>query len=252
MVHHSNKLFCINKTLKQELQLITAALTSPWIDTSRPIGHMIPRDPSGTGWSDSSLDAAGGYSLDMRFYWYIHWPEQIRRQTLRYIKNNDNNTLISINVLEYAALIINYVAATHYFQINPDPSDPYPSVLLYADNTTAESWVIKACKKSFIGRALGRLQCALMINNNVGINVAHITTKDNVIADRISRVKRETNILPELTSLFQDFPQLKSCNRFLPSAELISLVMQTLLQESVPDPILASRQALCTPGKITT
>ena len=252
MVHHSNKLFCINKTLKQELQLITAALTSSWIDTNRPIGHMIPRDPSGIGWSDSSLDAAGGYSLDMRFYWYIHWPEQIQRQTLRYIKNNDNNTLISINVLEYAALIINYVAATHYYQTNPDPSDPYPSVLLYADNTTAESWVIKACKKSFIGRALGRLQCALMINNNVGINVAHITTKDNVIADRISRIKRETNILPELTSLFQDFPQLKSCNRFLPSAELISLVMQTLLQESVPDPILASRQALCTPGRITT
>lgn len=46
----------------------------------------------------------------------------------------------------------------------------------------------------------GSLQCALMINNPVGISVAHITTKHNVIADRISRIKRKTNTIPEFSS----------------------------------------------------
>ena len=218
----------------------------------RPIGHFVNRDPSGTGWSDSCLDAAGGFSTDLGFWWYIEWPEKVRKATLRFIKNNKNGDLISINVLEYAALIINYVAATHSFQQKLDKSDLHPSVLLYADNTTAESWAIKACKHSLIGRALGRIQCALMINNPVGISVAHVTTKKNVIADRISRVKKETNVIPSFHTLMQDFPQLKSCHRFHPSAELVSLVTAALLDKSSIDPLEASRRILSDLGKITT
>ena len=90
----------------------------------------------------------------------------------------------------------------------------------------------------------GSLQCALMINNPVGISVAHITTKHNVIADRISRIKRKTNTIPEFSSLLQDFPQLKSCKRFHPSNELISLIMDILLQKNIIDPLAASRQLL--------
>lgn len=247
--HQSRDKFIINRTLRIELDLIRSALSSDWIDMSRPIAHLVDRDPSGTGWSDSSLDAAGGYSIDMQFWWYIEWPSEVRKSTLRFVKNNEDNTLISINVLEYAGLIINYVAATHFYLQDADPADPYPSVLLYADNTTAESWAIKACKKSFLGRALGRLQCALMINNPVGISVAHITTKDNVIADRISRIKKETNSLPHFHSLIQEFPQLRSCKRFHPGSELISLIMDLLLQRNTVDPLKASRQLLASLGK---
>lgn len=252
MVHKSHQRFFINRTLRAELRLVESALSSPWINMSRPIAHFVKRDPSGIAWSDSSLDAAGGYSVDMKFWWYIHWPEDVRRHTLRFVKNNDANTLISINALEYAALIINYVASTHYFHNHEDPSDPYPSVLLYADNTTAESWLRKSCKNSFIGRALGRLQCALMINNPVGINVDHVTTKDNVVADRISRIKQDTDAIPDFQSLLQDFPQLNSCTRFHPSAELISFVMDALLRKNSVDPLQASKQILAELGKTTT
>ena len=81
--HFTKKMF-INKTLKAELRLIRLALSSIWINTSRPITHFVPRDPSGTGWADSCLHAAGGFSIDMGFWWYIEWPEQIRSRTLRY------------------------------------------------------------------------------------------------------------------------------------------------------------------------
>ena len=252
MIHHNRRAFYVNKSLKKELQLITRALASEWIDMERPISHFVNRIPRGTGWDDASLDAGGGFSIDMRFWWYIEWPEEVRKRTLRYVKNNKDNKLASINVLEYAALIINYVAATHFCLIDKDPSDPYPVVQLFADNTTAEAWAIKACKKSPIGRSLGRIQCALMINNPVGISVGHVSTKKNIIADRISRIKHLTDAIPSFLSLMQDFPQLKSCRRFHPSPELVSLVTDALLQENCIDPLEASRRILADLGKITS
>eukprot|EP00804_Cyclotella_cryptica_P000047 CCRYP_013712-RA/>CCRYP_013712-RA protein AED:0.39 eAED:0.38 QI:0/0/0/1/0/0/3/0/198 len=40
----------------------------------------------------------------------------------------------------------------------------YPLVHILADNKTAEAWTRKGCKISLAGRALGRVQCALMMN----------------------------------------------------------------------------------------
>ena len=106
--HQSRELFFINRTLHLELDLIHNALSSTWIDMCRPIAHFVDRDPSGIAWSDSSLDAAGGYSISMKFWWYIEWPQEIKQFTICFVKNNADNTLIliSINVLEYAGLII--------------------------------------------------------------------------------------------------------------------------------------------------
>ena len=138
--HRSPLRHDFNRTMKEELRLIVSALSAKWVHKRRPIAHMIPRDPTGTGDSDSSLSAAGGYSFDMKFWWYLEWPPDVRKFTLKFIKNNRNGDLISINVLEYAALIINYVAATHFFtQRVGSTSNPTPTVLLFADNTTAES-----------------------------------------------------------------------------------------------------------------
>lgn len=156
-------------------------------------------------------------------------------------------------MLEYAALIINYVASYHYLVHRaPNTSDPYPVVLLKADNRTAESWTIKACKRSLIGRALGRIQCALMINNPVGINIAHVTSKENEIADEISRIKRESDTVLGMDTLFQRFPALRSCPRFHPSAELVSLILDTLSAKTFIDPLQVSRQVLAAPGRITS
>ena len=61
-IHHSRTRFLMNRTLRCEIKLIFDAFSSDWIDPWRPLEHMIPRDPSGTAWSNSSLHAAGGYS----------------------------------------------------------------------------------------------------------------------------------------------------------------------------------------------
>ena len=125
-------------------------------------------------------------------------------------------------------------------------------VLLDADNTSAEVWVKKACKRSLLGRALGRIQCALLINNPVGINAGRVSTKDNWVADRISHFESETQLLHGFDKLLQDFPPLKCCQRFHPSAELISLIMDALSNKNLVDPLEVSRRLLATPGRITT
>ena len=252
-VHHTRKPFRISLAMRSELRLIYEALTSDWIDMWRPIGHLIRRLPSGLGYSDSCLHAAGGYSLDMGYWWYIEWPDNIKNKTLKFVFNDKDGTLVSINALEYAALIVNYVAATYVLSIHrPSPKDPHPAVLLKADNRTAESWLVKASKSSQAGRALGYIQASLMINNPVGINVEHVTSKDNKIADRILCILSESVLLTKMQSLHKDHPSLTSRQRFHPSAELISLISATLSTKSFVDPLQISRRVLKSPGWITT
>ena len=251
-IHSCPRKHFINGTLRQELHLITTALQSNRLKMGSPIGHLIRRDPSASAWSDSCLFAAGGYSVDMNFWWYIEWPDEIKRHTLVYVRNNKDGKLISINVLEYAALLINYAGAYHYYLHNPDPEDPFPQVLFYADNTASESWMVKACNSSLIGRALSRLQCAMMINNNVGIRTDHVTTVANIIADKLSRIKQESNCMRGFLSVVQEFPALAGCKRFHPSAELISHIMDAISQKKFVNPMEVNQSILRNPGHLTS
>eukprot|EP00957_Ditylum_brightwellii_P017971 1353566-Ditylum_brightwellii.AAC.1 len=47
-------------------------------------------------------------------------------------------------------------------------------VLIKIDNTAAECWAKKASSSSVIGKALIRLQAALMIQYGIGTNVVYI------------------------------------------------------------------------------
>ena len=250
-VHNLKKTHWIVPTLYEELQLIKAALEADWIPKASPIAHLIPSIPDTDCDGDSSLDAAGGWSISMRFWWYIEWPQKIRERTLRFVKDGKSGKLIDINALEYATVLINYAACIYYWVIEENIKRiPYPTCLIRADNKSAESWAIKGCKRSLTGRRLGRLQCALMINNPVGLDTDYINTKLNVIADRISRHKKETNILLGFDTLCQEFPQLKCCRRFHPSKDLISWVTDALLSEELANPLAKSPSLLKNPGKI--
>ena len=87
-----------------------------------------------------------------------------------------------------------------------------------------------------------------MINNPVGINVDHVTSKDNEIADKISRIISERILLSEMNIIYMDHPSLRSYKRFHPSAELISLILDTLSAKKFVDPLLISRHILASPG----
>ena len=252
-VHKSKRKYSLLKTAKEELRIIREAIRDPNIYKYTPIAHLIKRTPDGTAAGDSCLDAMGGYSIDMKFWWYYEWPEVVRKQTLRFIKNNKNGELIAINCLEYASIIINYAASYHYWQTlnnRQQQATEYPSVLILADNKSAESWTRKGCKNSMAGRALGRLQCALMMNSPVGIYTEYINTKLNCIADDISRIKKESNIILSTPKLFQKYPSLGVCRRFHPSQDLISYIMDALLSNQTMDPLTIRHIVQENPGKI--
>jgi hypothetical protein len=98
--------------------------------------------------------------------------------------------LISINVLEFVTVIINYLASLHVITKTTFTDDPHPVLLNVTDNMLALKWRTGACRKSKIGCRLARFFCSLLIDSPLGINSQWISTVANEIADDISRLKK--------------------------------------------------------------
>ena len=101
-----------------------------------PIAHMIPRTPSFSACGDACLYGGGGFSLDMKFWWHLKWPEEIKGNTKLFLSDNKSGKMISINVLEYATIILNYAAALTVLEYDGVGDDIYPVLLNWADNTS--------------------------------------------------------------------------------------------------------------------
>lgn len=253
LVHLHPHRHYINPTLRKELRLIRRVLADKAFPKASPISHLIPRVPLATSYGDSSLDAAGGFCPELSFWWYIEWPTPIRSRTLRVVKNNKDGNLISINTLEYVTKIItDVIAYQRILDLGMLTADPHPHVLYRGDNTASESWSIKGAKHSKGGRALGRLQCALMVANPVLFRVEHISTEANVVADKISRIPHEALLSYEIPRIKQAHPEMAGCQRYLLSSSQLSCLLETLLQAECNDPIAVSRRLLTAQGKITT
>ena len=203
------------------------------------IAHIIPRIPTAQIIGDSSLQGCGGYSIKLKFWWHISFPESIVERTLLHLRSKSDPKLISINCLEYVTIIVGYCAARVRLENNQINDDPNPLVLCVTDNTSALNWTLHTSKKSIIGRALARFFCGLLIGSNVGINAKWISTIENVIADKISRLKKTNNFSSnfsyDYTKLQQEHKELQACNFFRPSPKLLSLLWNILLTGKCPD-----------------
>ena len=99
------------------------------------------------------------------------------------------DNLISVNLLTYAVFIINYAVASYINSLHPPSKDnPYPVLLDWADNMTANKWVLKSTATNPAGRDLSHLFCALRINMSLDLNRGFIPDHIDIIVDRISRV----------------------------------------------------------------
>lgn len=237
MKFKSSTRFNSNRSLNEEIELLRS-----WLDPASniswdsPIHHIIKRSPFAVAAGDSCLFGGGGFSTKLRFFWHLTWPEWVRKRTKLYLPNNKKGDLISINVLEFIAIIINYVATLTVLQLEPHVTeDPYPVLLNLADNTSAIRWTNHACKDSLAGRALGRLFCMLLVNSDLGINAEWLSTTENVIADEISRLKNANkDTFFDYSTLKQKFPQLATCRAFQPSRELLSLIWLCVREQKSP------------------
>jgi hypothetical protein len=231
--------------MRDELNFISDALKpDSGILFETPIAHLIPRTPTASIVGDSSLLACGGYSITLKFWWHFSFPSDVAERTLLHLKDNSDEKFISINCLEYFTIIVNYCASLVVFSSKRINDDPHPVVLCVTDNTSALNWTLHTSKKSRIGRALARFFCGLLIGSHVGINAKWISTVENEIADKISRLKKLTPSKTKSSSshdtydyanLQQEHKELKACNSFQPSHKLVSLLSEILLTGNCPD-----------------
>ena len=151
-------------------------------------------------------------------------------------------------MLEYAAVIVTLLGCYHHFLIHKESiQDPHPTFHLRCDNTQGEAWAKKGCKTAAIGRALSRLQAALMIGNPIGYTMGRISTTDNIVADDISRIPCESLTHTEFLKICTQHHRLIGCRRYQPNPVLISSLMAALLQSECVEPIALSRLLLTDP-----
>jgi len=158
--------------------------------------------------------------------------------TIKYLCKGDKN-LISINLLEYTAMIISLTGAILVWESLPTDSRPcHPVCLLWTDNTSAASWTKRvAGLKGPQGKALARIFAHLLMFSDLGINTEHLSSDLNVIANFLSHIREQDNFSQfSYSSLVQKFPQLKDCHHFHPSRELLSLIFSVLSTGSLNIP----------------
>ena len=234
MQHKARFHYVINPTMREEIDFIRQALDpDSGIKFETPFGLIIPRMPLGDSPGDSSLTSGGAFCIPLRYWWYIYFPEEIRQRTIKYLKKGDEN-LISINVLEFVVIIINYCVAVTVVKSGVT-KDPHPVICFITDNTSALNWTLHTSKTSLIGRALARFFCGLLIGSPVGINSKWIGTHVNVIADKISRFDPSSCEFESFEKLKQEYPQLKPCRSFQLNPDLLSMIWNILLTKKCPD-----------------
>lgn len=152
---------------------------------------MIPRAPDWSGRGDASLLAGGGYSDDLRFFFFLPWSDAVKaRNIVAYMKGMVvRPDLITINDLEFAVVILMYAATIVASQEIADlPAGGHPVALFETDSMTALSRLERPpTRGSVVCSALLRVFAAVQVGAPVGVNAQHIAGKDNIIADDISR-----------------------------------------------------------------
>ena len=234
-VHSCPATYRIPPSLRAELEYIRRILADTGIPLHTPIAVIVPRDYEYAMWADSCKQSGGGWSTDMKFWWFLEYPTEIvGRATLA---NNKGGKYISINALEMVCVIVNYAAAIHVCWHDKIDLSHFPAILNWCDNTSACSWINTRCKESLIGRALGRFFCGMIMGTALSLDADYISTHANVIADDISRLKRSADGQYDHSKLLTDHPLLCSCRTFQPSKSLLTTLWDIMLNSASPDPL---------------
>ena len=95
LVHHAPIKYNIVPSMRGEIDFFAENLESTsGVAWECPIAYLIKKTPLATAFGDACLDAAGGFSVELRFWWHLTLPPEIVRRTLKYLKDNRDKNLI--------------------------------------------------------------------------------------------------------------------------------------------------------------
>ena len=131
--------FFINKTLRAEVKLLTTIFSDS--DTCKweiPIRHLIDTDYDCTVLGDACLEGGGAFCDELRFWYFLEWPDNIKKRKLKAkVKHSE---LVSINCLEFVIIIVSYNAILDAIELLGRLHNiPHPKSLILSDNTAADS-----------------------------------------------------------------------------------------------------------------
>jgi len=107
--------FHFNCSMKEEFALLRYVFEDLKYPIEMPIAHVVDRVPEFTAWGNVCLDGAGGYCPELKFWFFLEWPDFVKSKTLKAFKvvaKINHDAFISINLLEFVTVIILYMAAT--------------------------------------------------------------------------------------------------------------------------------------------
>lgn len=158
--------------------------------------------------------------------------------------------MVTINDLEFVAILLNYAAACLAFaELLLASGGSFPVLLDFTDKISAHAWLKRPpTRGSNTCSTLPCLFAMLQWQYSVGINAGHIAGSNNLIPDAIScpplAALASSSHLPQV---LQAFPSLKGYQEDRPSSKLLSLVFSALflpLQLNLP-PGVPLGQLLC-------
>mmetsp|Transcript_4851 Transcript_4851/g.11525 ORF Transcript_4851/g.11525 Transcript_4851/m.11525 type:complete len:935 (-) Transcript_4851:1191-3995(-) len=228
-------------TINQLMETLLAPEDSPlW---SRPIALYLDRDYTHRVYSDASYGGLGGWSEDFGFLW------RIARETLEaagfdmrpiYLPSNEPGVEgLHINPLEYIGCLIN-LWLTLKCVILRGPIDGGYILALFADNTTALSWMSTASRtKNPLLQGLARLGAALLVcaaRYLTKVCPLHIPGDQNDTADALSRPQIPGDALGNsLASVIATWSQLKTCRICLLPFKLLQKIALVISSPPIGD-----------------
>ena len=129
----------INKTLRDEIKLLTTIFSdSDTYKWEMPIRHLIDTDYDCIVLGDACLERRGAFYEELQFRYFIQWPEEIKKRTLK--AKVRYSELISINFLEFISIIISCNAIPDAIELlGKLAGTPHPKAIILADNTAIDS-----------------------------------------------------------------------------------------------------------------
>jgi hypothetical protein len=221
----------------------------------RPIGLLIPRSPTTIILSDAAYGGVGGWCASPPFMWRLSDTDLARCGfEVKALRDGATEPLatadgLHINVLEFLALIINtWLALSLLGRLPARLGGEILAVL--ADNTSALSWMRHASRShSPPVRRLARCLSALLLASplQVAASGAHIPGRENVAADRLSRV----NEYPSWASVTNNLSHLATLPAYRLPHSLLSLLSSTISTPYLAEEFVPTMTRLLTLAPVT-
>ena len=168
----------------------------------------------------------------------MQWPKEVtskNRKKFDIRVRLDKENFISINLLEYATILITYAGVRQSLEIGRIVAKhSYPLTHIDSDNMSSILWTKKSATYTVKSKALTRVFAELTLDNPLGLSTGHIQGKLNDLPDLISRINSNSTS-QTFSQILQNYPWLNSCHLFLPSQELVSHLLTALLQGQAPE-----------------